>query len=84
MLVHKRTLGVLHSIGIYDIGKKIVIPRTPLYLKDFPDFNPEEWWEIRDSSYLGNKILNCYPFFIPVEKNGRLVNVKPYLPYELE
>ena len=80
VIIHKKTMGAVDRIWN---GKWRIIQcrREPFYepakLSDFPELNPDDWWEIRTGSKLGKKVVRYYPEIEPVvDENGLLVDIK--------
>ena len=73
MIVHKKSLGVLACVAVP--GAKAWTEQRDLKLSMFPELDASEWWEVRDRSSLGRKILRSYPDFQPVEMDGKLVDI---------
>lgn len=83
MLVHKRSGGVLHTVAC-PRGREWV-ERRRLTLSQFPELDPEEWWEVPDRSPLGRKLLRWYPYFTPVlSERGELTDIIPWEEKEEE
>ena len=80
MLVHKRTMGVLEYLwaGEHRAGPDgVLVPvEKPVSLKDLPELNPEDWWEVPSGSALAKKIRLYYPWIAAdVGPNGELTGV---------
>lgn len=82
MLVHKETLGVVQ--WCWDGESYIVFDGKPrpkmeqVTLRNRPELDPEEWWEIPNDTPLARRIALFYPFFDPVVVDGELVNIAPW------
>lgn len=78
MLVHKLSRGVLACIEVPGASAGPWRKLRNLKLSMFPDLNPNDWWEVRDTSQLGIRLIMYYPDFIPVtDDNGALIDLKP-------
>lgn len=80
MLVHKKTMGVLDYLwsGEYRTGPGGVrMPlERPARLKDLPELDPADWWEVPSGSPLAKKIRQYYPWIeAEVGPMGELVGV---------
>ena len=53
MLIHKATLGVLWEVSSFRKDQQCW--RRGLRLKDFPDLDPLEWWEVDDRTSLARR-----------------------------
>ena len=87
MLVHKKTMGVLDYLwsGEYRTGPGGVrMPlERPARLKDLPELDPEDWWEVPEGSALARKIKLHYPWIeAEVGPSGELLGVKKELTEE--
>ena len=83
MLVHKKTMGILEYIwaGDYQRTPKWepkFIPATAVSLmRLYPDFNPDEYWQVSNNSSLARVIRKYYPALTPItDASGELVSVK--------
>ena len=48
-------------------------------LLDFPELDPDDWWEISSDCALAKRLRTIYPFCDPVTgPNGELVDVLPW------
>ena len=87
MLIHKQTMGVLDYIwtGHYrdtPDGGRIPVMRQ-VRLTDFPELNPDEWWELPENHPLAMRILRQYPWLTPVVgAEGELLDVKSSIEEE--
>lgn len=80
MLVHKKTMGVLDYLwyGEYrtDPGGVRMPLERPARLKDLPELDPADWWEVPAGGPLAKKIRLYYPWIEPeVGPKGELVGV---------
>ena len=75
MLIHKVTLGVLWEVSSFPKDQQCW--RRGLRLKDFPDLDPLEWWEVDDRTSLARRCRMYYPDFLPVSDGDRLINIIP-------
>ena len=75
MLIHKATLGVLWEVSSFQKDQQCW--RRGLRLKDFPDLDPLEWWEVDDRTSLARRCRMYYPDFLPVSDGDRLINIIP-------
>ena len=82
MLVHKGTLGVLEQVwrGAYRQGPDG--RREPAYhavtLSDYPDVDPEDWWEIPNQSALARKLRRYAPWAEAITgPDGALIDIQP-------
>ena len=75
MLIHKATLGVLWEVSSFRKDRQCW--RRGLRLKDFPDLDPLEWWEVDDRTSLARRCRMYYPDFLPVSDGDRLINIIP-------
>lgn len=89
MLLHKQTMGVLtlfwtgvlRSGGPGGVKVPVLAPYTP---ENVPDFDPDDWWEVRGSTTLGRRLLKCYPFCDPVVgENGELLDIVPWPDWKI-
>ena len=75
MLIHKATPGVLWEVSSFRKDQQCW--RRGLRLKDFPDLDPLEWWEVDDRTSLARRCRMYYPDFLPVSDGDRLINIVP-------
>lgn len=83
MLVHKASMGILVEVytgvnrSIRYEGMDRSLPQyRRVTLRDVDD--PENWWEVPDSSTLGIQLKRYYPDVIPhVDEKGQLVSITP-------
>ena len=78
MLIHRASRGVLWEISTFQGNRQCW--RRGLRLRDFPELDPKEWWELDDRTALARRCRIFYPNFLPITKGGRLVNIKPTGP----
>ena len=75
MLIHKATLGVLWEVSSFRKDQEGW--RGGLRVKEFPDRDPLEWWEVDDRTSLARRCRMYYPDFLPVSDGDRLINIVP-------
>lgn len=88
MLLHKQSMGVLTLFwtgALRSGGPGVSIPVLAPYTPDnIPDFDPDEWWEIRGNTTLGRRLLKSYPFCDPVVgENGELLDIVPWPDWKI-
>ena len=91
ILVHKASRGILErvpsSLTSYIFqGKRI--PKLNRITEEnicLLDINPDEWWVVDEKaqSSLAYKLKLYYPFFDPIEADGKLVDIKKWEKWKI-
>lgn len=75
MLIHRSTCSVLWEISIFRGNQQCW--KKGLRIKDFPELDPSDWWELDDRTSLARRCKIYYPDFLPVLDGDRLIDIVP-------